>query len=1749
MPEIPQTEAGRELLVFGDELFGTDIAAGLEKLRSRLLDLSSRNRLLNFKHPEGRTSRKQVRFVDTNPATVFRKLRGEEEYGFRPVPLPESSGGEMIPFDEFTSHPETYLDGEVRREVLVGSVARSRIRAEDRARAIGISTTYDLAESMVQGITIEMGGPGNELPVLHYAEDLEQILRSIAEVNLSAERESGITTLYLVFGMLEWYEDASSELGQLAPLVLLPVSLRRRSQAVRTAESGYALEWSGEDVEVNRTLRLMLKERFGVILPEFQEGETLDGYFEKVRAQLGGQSRWRIRHYLTLTNLSFHKLRMWEDLDPRNWPNNRLLEHPLVRDFFVGRAVESLNSVDHAIDELEVGRDLPPLIYDADSSQHSALVDALHGKSLVIEGPPGTGKSQTITNLIAAALDSGKSVLFVAEKTTALAVVRKKLDEAGLGDFCLSLGTGDGKGPEDAQFLSRTRDIAESLRQRIEKKGSYAMPVTLPQKRTILRDYRSRLNEYVRMVNQLYGACGRTIQQTIGIRENLYESLLARIGRTETIAELEGIRLVGAESMTLMQVEACQENAGIYEQSLQQMGDLRSVTEHPWFGLTRERLSLDEEQSIIDLLNRLVGVTNRLDDEINSFAFASDLPISGYEQSIQRLIDLAPLVPRIEPGMRTDLLRELANPLLRREVSQLGGWLTEYREGCAAISACFTRLPELNNENLERLKMACRLADDAGVDAISVTMLRRQMEWLASMADYVASAGELYATISRQFECELDYDLASVRALVKALVLLGEAPMKSLAVRERGLDREGLGATITRARQEAEHLRKLAANLATRVDRNLSPSVEMLGKYAVVCANAGPFRLVSRDFRQAQREWLGMVRQGHNRTTSQMARDYRDLLNYENALETFKSNPEYLQYLGPTFNGLNTPFTELDQVVKWYDRIRLILGTGSEAARLLSTALFNISTESLKSLIRFRNDEAEDSIDQFIGLFSQFDRTIAALPAAIQREGVTDLGWLARRLRDFAAQYDAIIAPFSEFGVETGEQIGSLGEVFDRLQRLNGLKELIEGRQDLAVVFGVQRIDPALEFGPIAAVIDFINEVEATSLPTEFRRWLYSDEIEMRVEGLQGATQRMQSLYDEYRMVREQFRELTGIDENDWYQPGLDTRVSVNDLGFFEVRRRAQRALKAKDELSLWLITRRARLLMIEQGFAPLARMIDEGLIPPDCLHDATMFIYHNSILHGAFRSNPMLAEFNGIHQDEIRRRFAALDQEVIGLTRREIASRIDDWHIPPGSSIGPVRNFTQLGLISHLVANRNSRLRIRQLVQNAGGALLALKPCFMMSPLAVAKYLPPDSIRFDLVIMDEASQLRPEDGLGAIARGSQLVVVGDRMQLPPTNFFNTLVRDEEDDGSGDDTQFAASEMESVLDIVSTRYQPIRQLKWHYRSRHESLIAFSNREFYQDHLTVFPSPAANHDDCGIQLRHIPEGVYEQNRNLHEATEVVRAALDHLVTRPTESLGIVGLNTAQRDLISELLDKALRNNPLAAEQYRLRQESGEDLFVKNLEMVQGDERDVIFISGTVGRDREGRFRLTSFGPLNNARYGHRRLNVLITRARRRIVFFSSIRSAEIQVGVNSSWGVRAMRDYLAYAESGALTRSRQAGQARNLPPDSKFEIAVANTLRRRGFEVVPQVGVAGYWIDIVVCDPRQPGSFLLGIECDGASYHSSRSARDRDRLRQSVLEGLGWNLHHIWSTDWFRSREQEISKVVDKVARLAKDRVR
>lgn len=548
------------------------------------------------------------------------------------------------------------------------------------------------------------------------------------------------------------------------------------------------------------------------------------------------------------------------------------------------------------------------------------------------------------------------------------------------------------------------------------------------------------------------------------------------------------------------------------------------------------------------------------------------------------------------------------------------------------------------------------------------------------------------------------------------------------------------------------------------------------------------------------------------------------------------------------------------------------------------------------------------------------------------------------------------------------------------------------------------------------------------------------------------------------------------------------------------------------------------------QGLGPVEALAARWQGAAAHLHDLVEVAWYSAILEKSQRERPELAAFEGATHDHHVQLFRDHDRLVLRHNRARLA--MAHWQRVKPLTQG---STGQVGVLLREFEKKRRHKPVRQLIDEAGRAIQVVKPVFMMSPLSIAAYVPPGSIEFDVVIFDEASQVRPVDAFGAILRAKQAIVVGDSKQLPPTSFFERIADGEE---TPEEEVSLTGDLESILGLFCARGKRQKMLRWHYRSRHESLIAVSNREFYDNELVLFPSPDRQRRSLGLILRHLPETAYARGegraQNKEEAWHVARAVLRHAKNDPHSSLGVAAFSQAQMQAILDQLEYLRRQDPSCEPFFASHPE--EPFFVKNLENVQGDERDVIFISVGYGRDKHG-YVAMSFGPLNQDG-GERRLNVLITRARQRCEVFTNLTADDIDLQRTKARGVVALKTFLQYAKTGDL----EVPLSTDREPESDFEVAVAHAIRGHGFEVHQQVGSGGFFVDLAIPHPELKGRYALGIECDGAPYHSASWARDRDRLRQEVLERLGWTIHRIWSTDWYRHPQRELKRVVEAAQR-------
>lgn len=605
--------------------------------------------------------------------------------------------------------------------------------------------------------------------------------------------------------------------------------------------------------------------------------------------------------------------------------------------------------------------------------------------------------------------------------------------------------------------------------------------------------------------------------------------------------------------------------------------------------------------------------------------------------------------------------------------------------------------------------------------------------------------------------------------------------------------------------------------------------------------------------------------------------------------------------------------------------------------------------------------------------------------------------------------------------------------------------------------------------------------------------------------------------FDTFSARKAKFEELIGSTLDERLSHELPAPEALSD--------QCQQIIDHHVSLKDWCAWVRRRSEALDYQLGPLVEAIENGSVAADQVEEvfeAAYCAWWSSMVIG---EDEVLRTFSSPEHEAAIQNFRDLDSRFSQLTAQYIAASLAG-DIPDQDGI---QKSSSWGVLRHELQKKMRHKPVREMMETIPDAITTLAPCLMMSPLSIAQFLSPGQALFDVVIFDEASQITVWDAVGSLARGKQVIVAGDPKQMPPTNFFGRADDDPDGDIDGE------GDLESILDELMGASIPQRILNLHYRSRRESLIAFSNSRYYENSLVTFPAPV--HPDKGVSLVR-PEGFYARGKARHNQGEA-KAIVAEIVQRLTsedekvrnQSIGVVTFNTEQQSLIEDLLDKARGEDPSI--EWAFSDDELEPVFVKNLETVQGDERDVILFSITYGPDEADHVTM-NFGPLNRSG-GERRLNVAMTRARSEMMVFSTLAPERIDLSRTSARAVADLKHFLEYAERGASALGAAVhGSMGDF--ESPFEVAVARGLQEKGWTLHPQIGVSAYRIDMGIVHPDKPGLYMAGIECDGAMYHSSAYARERDKIRQSVLEGLGWTLFRVWSTDWWTNRAKALEEL-------------
>jgi len=1678
----------------------TLVSTVLQGLRVKLLDLSKRNRLLNFRH-----NRYCVWVVDEQPNQVFDYLaRNGKIMVF--APLPESDRPKEA--EEESDDPNGIRSG---KETVA-------IRAAD---SDGIDIEEELPFQEAGDDSTPKKHKENRLQTELLMEELEFRLRRIRSKANSIIQETGRNQLFLAIGFLRWKECADSEASYEAPLIMIPVELERGRLDAQTRCYSYKLKYTGEDLIANLSLLEKLKAD-GIVLPGFEDEDVvtisngdkdldIEAYFEAVSKAVSNVKGWEVLRKMVLGFFGFSKLLMYYDLDEKAWPRNSILKHEHVTTLLLGGVESGTGEFSEERDE-KIASERLPLVVDADSSQTEAILKVLRPQSIVVQGPPGTGKSQTITNLIGCFLNEGMSVLFVAEKMAALDVVYRNLEKVGLADFCLELHS----------YKAEKRKVLASLEKRYHLRFGDVDNWDSEVER--LDKAKKVPGEYVELIKKPVGPNEETIFKIFGKVEILREKL----DKTFALSIDNIDRITGGE------IEEATDLLGELGRFIDTLG---LPCESPWYGLEATELVYGDDRKVKKNLEAVKEATARIADGLDRLASEIQLSISASELSIEQFKAICTFGQQTVTG---NLMYDLADRFLSSQdektsevFTSLKSLITEYNEQIRFSSEV---LEEPEKIPCEKLNEIDGLLSNVRNDSLCSRTLKGAKEVGASCLKLCA--------LIRQFQTIVKSHLASgfpeprsimeIRNFAKIDSLLRKKPSSSQPDMIERLFDSSIKVLFTEViekglylRSEHDYLRKTFALQDVCDEQKLSEIRRTFrffqGKY---------FAFLSPEYIRAKRALFKFLR---IRLKAKSPKIVEDLERLEKVLveeKAFANDTRYREVFGNLFRGIDTDWNNLKRFAVWTTNLFDLVGSyglAKELAKLTQNDKDRWASrdelEHIMILIEQGIEECKNTIEQ--ANHSEDNPSLESMPLDNLLSKLSDLGTMLTSIYESAS-------PFVQANEST---LTEVAETIKSSKTAKKLREEVENCKDFKLLFGLHFKGVNTDVDGISETADWFHSIKQLNLHCKLVKKIATKDTHELIPSIQ---QYAKQLKPDLELMESNIVSLDDFGEVD---VNRFLGASVDKCLFGEVDHKIEQALAHIDYLTQWADYCRLAHRGREMGLDTLIDLVERGELAAEQAADTYLYTIYLGLAKKVLREHPTLATFSRTEYESKRERFAELDKGILKLSQHRIAYNASRKKVPEGTKGSRAGDFTDEWLLRREFKKKRRHLPIRRLMERAGGAVRALKPVFMMSPMSVAQFLSPGKHKFDVVIMDEASQIQPHDALGAIARAEQMIIVGDSKQLPPTTFFEAEMSNPDEDQE----DFIFNELDastSILDICESCNFPTSRLKWHYRSEHESLIAFSNLQWYDDTLIIFPSSGTSPHQLGIQFHFVEGATYTAGRNRVEARYVAQKIIQHARKSPELSLGVGTFNLKQRELIEDCLARLLKEDPSAeSSMARLNKahEGTEPLFIKNLENLQGDERDVVFISCTFGPDKETGKVFQRFGPINGVN-GPRRLNVLFTRAKKRIEVFSSMWAEDIQADPGYQGRV-ALKGFLKYAETGRLPDFAISSKR---PPDSDFEVAVGRVLRNLGHEIQPQVGVAGYFIDIGVKNPNRRDEYILGVECDGATYHSSVFARDRDRLREEVLEQRGWRIHRIWSTDWFKNRKLEIERLSQKLQRLVEE---
>lgn len=1499
--------------------------------------------------------------------------------------------------------------------------------------------------------------------------------------------EHGLHSLFLTFGKIRWKEplagrgssSAVSEYDYNAPVLLVPIQV---SEIKRPKTTIVTTSLDEQDITSNKVLSLLFESEYNA--RPINLNESYLNNLNRLMSNLISQAKsifeelnvpYEISEEIQIGQYSFHGQQIYEDLH-RN--EQAIVKHTFV-DALCGRTpIRQQN--------LKVATENPDFlltpendfnILDADVSQLMVIQKGLQGNHLTIQGPPGTGKSQTIVNLISNLLARQKTVLLVCEKQVALEVVLTRLQKVGLDKLCLPLFYYNADKKEFAKTVIKDRDYIANLAP--DQQGVDVVLASRQKKIEKLRNYAQAIGE---VVNPL----GKTVQWVHG-----------ELARVQVLNGDALLPWAGPDPLSIT-FEGYQKLLAIMD-NLAPIFDLPSREEFAhWRTIKRTHFSPDFVGRVNQTLSRIRTIIEEYRQyKPQPIITASIAQVRWYLSLTQLLSTIRPLDESVNKQEDIFVLSEILNSAL----AALEDYLRTANSFTKHIGIPLSWDRALLKSFDGSLKGSSTIA--------AIQDVKTRLQTVAERLVFVDQ--ECSETVVKEIILNTSIDeLISVKE-----VLLIDPVIKHLQVWNRAAALQPAFDQLKSLKTilfQIDKVKKVLTQWAIVPEELDSDSVKTIALRFE--ENYKPFyRFLYPSYRKdcrAIREWCSTG-------TPQSHQEYEEIA--LSLKEWFKLNIRFDQLL-KTFSRDNVrPSVTIERriVLPLYSSVKFLIewldlqGKQEIPEAYLTLVEGNDGSPSLKNIL----NTLEVIQDAFRPSKAVFD-----LPELDRPISVSFLSEIMPSLQshiDQALNLYQQVNPLMDLEV-LPKSVSELLQDAENISRLAAKLKSIQSLRLESVLAGndiaCQMINFPDDFKALVSNIGTVKRVFDLLLRNNKKSMATGRAFEI-IRAIQITVPIWQRFIEQYNKQVEEFNRLL---END---SSLNHLESISFDRFLE-----QLNLMSTDRkgLEAWILYRRYTSQLEDFGHTWfLSETKDKQGIQPKPLFAQSLW---GAWLDAHYKNSPVLQHFNKNEHDKLIGEFRRLENNVLKVNAARIFKSV-----APAIKQAKIYGRRQDAELVHQSQLQKRHKPIRRLVQTCGSQLQQYKPCWMMSPLTLSSYIPFGTLEFDVVIFDEASQMRVEHSLGAISRAKQVLILGDENQLPPTSFFEVISE------SADEEEAADLDYESILHAAKAILPGADELlSYHYRSKYEDLIAFSNHYVYKDQLITFPNPYNQHR--AVVFEYVEDGVYDSGgtrRNDIEAKRVIELCADYAAEHPSKSLGVIAFSKAQEQAIRDAKVSFISRNPHLDTRLDEESEEPDSFFIKNLETVQGDERDIIFLSIGYGRDKNGNVH-NRFGPINT-QYGHRRLNVAVTRAKEKVVCVSSIKASDIRPSERK--GVQHLQKYLEYAKQGikVLEASLLIQSQLGIEPDSPFELEVENALNRLGYTVHRQVGASGYKIDLVVVNPSNNQEYVLGIECDGASYHSSYSARVNDRIRQEILERLGWKIYRIWSQHWISSREEIINDIV------------